>query len=109
MPQDAPAAKLAATRGYGGEVVTFDRYTQDREAIGRQIASERGLTLIPPFNHPEVIAGQGTAARELIEEVGPLDLLFVWPRRGRLTSGSALPRMRCRGASSHRRRARGRE
>jgi threo-3-hydroxy-L-aspartate ammonia-lyase len=90
MPQDAPAAKLAATRGYGGEVITFDRYTQDREAIGRQIATERGLTLIPPFNHPEVIAGQGTATKELIEEVGPLDLLFVCLGGGGLTSGSAL-------------------
>jgi threonine dehydratase len=90
MPQDAPAAKLAATRGYGGEVVTFDRYTQDREAIGRQIAAERGLTLIPPFNHPEVIAGQGTATKELIEEVGPLDLLAVCLGGGGLTSGSAL-------------------
>jgi threo-3-hydroxy-L-aspartate ammonia-lyase len=90
MPQDAPAAKLAATRGYGGEVITFDRYTQDREAIGRQIATERRLTLIPPFNHPEVIAGQGTATKELIEEVGPLDLLFVCLGGGGLTSGSAL-------------------
>jgi threonine dehydratase len=71
MPQDAPAAKLAATRGYGAEVVTFDRFTQDREALSRQLAEERGMTLIPPYDHADVIAGQGTAAKELIEEVGP--------------------------------------
>ena len=90
MPKDAPAAKLAATRGYGGEVVPYDRYTEDREAIGRRLAEERGLTLIPPYDHTEVIAGQGTAAVELLEEVGELDLLLVCLGGGGFTSGSAL-------------------
>ena len=90
MPQDAPAAKIAATRGYGAEVVLFDRYTQDREALGRSLADTRGGTLIPPFNHPDVIAGQGTCAKELIEEVGPLDLLLVCLGGGGLLGGCAL-------------------
>jgi threo-3-hydroxy-L-aspartate ammonia-lyase len=90
MPQDAPAAKIEATRGYGAEVVLFDRYTQDREQIGRELAAQRGMALIPPFNHPDVIAGQGTAAKELIEEVGPLDLLFVCVGGGGLLGGSAF-------------------
>ena len=90
MPRDAPALKVAATRGYGAEVVFYDRYTEDREAIGRELARERGLTLIPPYDHPHVIAGQGTAALELFEEVGPLDALFVCLGGGGLLSGSAL-------------------
>lgn len=90
MPSDAPAAKVAATRGYGGEVVLYDRYTEDREAIGCQLAEERGMTLIPPYDHADVIAGQGTAAKELIEETGPLDALFVCLGGGGLLSGSAL-------------------
>jgi len=90
MPQDAPAAKLAATRGYGGEVVTYDRYTEDREAIGRRLAAERGLALIPPYDHRDVIAGQGTAALELIQDVGALDLLLVCLGGGGLTAGCAL-------------------
>ena len=90
MPSDAPALKLAATKGYGGEVVTYDRYKDDREAIGRQLATERGLTMIPPYDHSDVIAGQGTAALELIEETGPLDLLFVCLGGGGLLSGCAL-------------------
>jgi len=90
MPHDAPAIKLAATRGYGAEVVVYDRFTEDREAIGRRLAEERGLTMIPPFDHPDVIAGQGTATKELIEEVGPLDALFVCMGGGGLASGSAL-------------------
>ncbi|MFC7395865.1 threo-3-hydroxy-L-aspartate ammonia-lyase [Chelatococcus sp. GCM10030263] len=90
MPKDAPAIKVAATRGYGGEVVFYDRYTEDRAAIGRRLAAERGLALIPPFDHPGVIAGQGTAVKELIEETGPLDLLFVPLGGGGLLSGSAL-------------------
>lgn len=90
MPLDAPEAKIAATRGYGAEVILFDRYSQDREALGRQIAGERDLSLIPPFDHPEVIAGQGTAAMELIEETGPLDLLLVCLGGGGLVSGCAL-------------------
>ena len=90
MPADAPAAKLAATRGYGGEVVTYDRFTEDREAISNRLAAERGLTLIPPYDHAEVIAGQGTAAMELLEDVGPLDALFVCLGGGGLLSGSLL-------------------
>jgi threonine dehydratase len=90
MPHDSPAPKLAATRGYGAEVVIYDRFTEDREAIGRRLASERGLTLIPPFDHADVIAGQGTATKELIEEVGALDFLFVPMGGGGLVSGSAL-------------------
>ena len=90
MPLDAPQAKVDATRGYGGEVITFDRYTQDREALTRQLAAERGLTLIPPYDHPHVIAGQGTAAMELLEEAGPLDIMFVPLGGGGLLAGSAL-------------------
>ena len=90
MPNDAPAMKVAATRGYGGKVVLYDRYTEDREAIGRKLAEEQGLTLIPPYDHPDVIAGQGTAIKELIEEVGELDALFVCLGGGGLLSGSAL-------------------
>lgn len=90
MPTDAPEVKLAATRSYGAEVVLYDRQTGSREAIAQTIAAERGLTLIPPFNHPQVIAGQGTAAKELIEEVGPLDLLLVCCGGGGLLSGCAI-------------------
>jgi threonine dehydratase len=95
MPQDAPAIKLAATRGYqegqpGSEVVLYDRYTEDREAIGKRIAAERGMTLIPPFDHPHVVAGQGTAALELMEDTGPLDLLVVCVGGGGLISGCAI-------------------
>jgi len=90
MPHDAPAMKVAATRGYGGHVVLYDRYTEDREQIGRELAAKHGLTLIPPYDHPDVIAGQGTAAKELFDEVGPLDALFVPLGGGGLLSGSAL-------------------
>lgn len=90
MPQDAPAIKVAATRGYGGEVVLYDRYTEDRAAIGRRIAGERGLALIPPYDHPDIIAGQGTATKELIEDAGELDVLLVPLGGGGLLSGSAL-------------------
>ncbi|MCL2553086.1 MAG: threo-3-hydroxy-L-aspartate ammonia-lyase [Actinomycetia bacterium] len=90
MPLDAPAAKVAATKGYGGDVVTYDRYTEDREAIGRALAAERGLTLVPPYDHADVIAGQGTAAKELFEDEGPLDALFVPLGGGGLLSGTAL-------------------
>ena len=90
MPNDAPAAKMAATRCYGGKVVIYDRYTEDREQIGRALAEKDGLTLIPPYDHPDVIAGQGTAAKELFEEVGELDVLFVSLGGGGLLSGSAL-------------------
>jgi threo-3-hydroxy-L-aspartate ammonia-lyase len=90
MPSDAPSVKQIATEGYGGEVVLYDRDREDREAIGRRLAQERGLTLIPPYDHPHVIAGQGTAARELLHETGPLDFLFVPCGGGGLLSGSAL-------------------
>ena len=90
MPQDAPAAKVAATRGYGGQVVLYDRYREDREQIGRDLAERHGLTLIPPYDHADVISGQGTAAKELFDEVGPLDALFVCLGGGGLLSGSAL-------------------
>ncbi|WHZ11821.1 MAG: L-threo-3-hydroxyaspartate ammonia-lyase [Burkholderiaceae bacterium] len=90
MPHDAPAAKVAATKGYGGNVVVYDRYTEDREQIGRDLAAKHGLTLIPPYDHPGVLAGQGTAAKELFEEVGPLDAFFVPLGGGGLLSGCAL-------------------
>ena len=90
MPRDAPTIKVEATRGYGGEIVFYDRYTEDREAIGRRLADEQGLTLIPPYDHPHVIAGQGTAAMELIDEVGALDSLYVCMGGGGLIAGSAL-------------------
>jgi threonine dehydratase len=90
MPHDAPAVKVAATRGYGGQVVVYDRYKEDREQIGRDLAQRHGLTLIPPYDHPDVMAGQGTAALELFEEVGPLDALFVPLGGGGLLSGTAL-------------------
>lgn len=90
MPQDAPQAKIAATRGYGAEVVLFDRFQQDREQLGRTLAAERGMTLIPPFDHPDVVAGQGTVAKELFEQTGALDDLFVCMGGGGLLSGCAL-------------------
>jgi threo-3-hydroxy-L-aspartate ammonia-lyase len=90
MPHDAPAVKVAATQGYGGNVVIYDRYKEDREQIGRDLAQKHGLTLIPPYDHPDVVAGQGTAARELIEEVGLLDAFFVCLGGGGLLAGSAL-------------------
>ena len=98
MPQDSPAAKLAATREYqhgqaGSEVVLYDRYTQDREAIGKRLAAERGMTLIPPYDHAHVMAGQGTAAAELIAQTasgGPLDQLLVCVGGGGLISGCAV-------------------
>jgi threonine dehydratase len=90
MPEDAPPSKLAATRGYGARVVTYDRYREDREAIGRAIADAHGLALVPPFDHPAVIAGQGTAALELLEDTGPLDALFVCLGGGGLLAGTLL-------------------
>jgi threonine dehydratase len=90
MPHDAPASKVAATRGYGGNVVIYDRYKEDREQIGRDLAQQHGLTLIPPYDHADVIAGQGTAAKELFEEVGELDYLLVPLGGGGLLSGCAL-------------------
>jgi threonine dehydratase len=90
MPEDAPQSKLEATRGYGANVITFNRYKDDRDALTNRLAEEGGLTLIPPYNHPHIIAGQGTATKELIEEVGPLDALFVCVGGGGLIAGSAL-------------------
>jgi threo-3-hydroxy-L-aspartate ammonia-lyase len=90
MPDDAPASKLAATRDYGGYVVTYDRYRENREEIAQRVADERGATLVPPYDHPDIIAGQGTAAAELIGQVGSLDSLFVCLGGGGLLSGSAL-------------------
>ncbi|WP_019938673.1 threo-3-hydroxy-L-aspartate ammonia-lyase [Bordetella sp. FB-8] len=90
MPHDAPAAKVAATKGYGGNVIIYDRYKEDREQIGRSLAERHGLTLIPPYDHPDVLSGQGTAAKELFEEVGALDALFVPLGGGGLLSGTAL-------------------
>ena len=90
MPNDAPLMKVDATRGYGAEVQLYDRYQEDREAIGRQLADERGMTLIPPFDHPHVMAGQGTAALELIEDAGSLDVLLVCVGGGGLISGCSV-------------------
>ncbi len=90
MPSDAPAVKRIATQGYGGEIVLYDRDREDREAIGRRLADERGLTLVPPYDHAHIIAGQGTAVRELVEEAGALDFIFVPCGGGGLLSGSAL-------------------
>jgi threonine dehydratase len=90
MPKDAPAMKIAATRGYGGRVQFYDRYTENREEIADRLAAEQGLSLIPPYDHPDVIAGQGTSAKELFEEVGRLDILFVPLGGGGLLAGSLL-------------------
>ena len=90
MPADTPQSKLDAVDGYGAEIVTYDRYTGDREEIGAKLAADRGLALIPPYEHPDVIAGQGTAALELIEEVGELDALVVPVGGGGLMAGSAI-------------------
>lgn len=90
MPHDAPAVKLAATRGYGAELIIYDRYTEDREQIGRALSESRGLTLIPPYDHRDVIAGQGTSALELFEETGLLDALFVPLGGGGLLAGCSL-------------------
>ena len=108
MPTDAPQAKIDATREYGGEIVFYDRYTESREEIGQRLAAERGLTLIPPYDHPHVMAGQGTLALELFRETGPLDALLVCLGGGGMLSGCAvvakhlypeLPRDRCRTGS----------
>ena len=89
MPADAPELKLAATRGYGAEIVTYDRYSEDREQIGRGIAEERALTLVPPYDDPLVIAGQGTAGLELVEDAGDLDMLLAPVSGGGLIAGCA--------------------
>lgn len=104
MPADAPTAKRDATAGYGAEIVTYDRYTESREAIGEAIAADRGLTLIPPYDHPRTMEAQGTAALELLDEVGELDALLVPVGGGGLAAGCATaakglyPRLRVLGA-----------
>jgi threonine dehydratase len=90
MPMDAPPVKIEATRGYGAEVVLYDKHKVDREAFARDLAQSRGLAVIPPFDHPRVVAGQGTAAKELIEETGKLDYLLVCCGGGGLLSGCAI-------------------
>jgi threonine dehydratase len=108
MPHDAPALKLAATRGYGAEVVLYDRYQEDRAAIARRLVEEQGAALIPPFDHLPVMAGQGTAALELVEDTGPLDALIVCAGGGGFLSGCAvaakhlLPGIRVYGAEPER-------
>lgn len=89
MPYDAPATKVAATQGYGATVVRYDRWTEDREAIGAALAQEHGMTVVPPYDHPHVIAGQGTAVKELLEDAGPLDVITPLGGGG-LLSGSIL-------------------
>ena len=90
MPKNAPRVKLDATRGYGAEVVTYDNPNESREALANRIASEKGMTVVPPFDHPHIIAGQGTAAKELIEDTGPLDVLLGPCGGGGLLTGCAI-------------------
>lgn len=90
MPDDAPAMKVAATQGYGATVVRYDRYTGDREAIARELADRHGMTVIPPYDHEDVLAGQGTAAKELIEDIGEIDVMVACLGGGGLLSGTAL-------------------
>jgi len=90
MPSDAPVSKRAATRAYGGRVIVYDRYREDREAIAARLSAEHGAAIIPPFDHDDVIAGQGTVAAELIVETGPLDSLYVCMGGGGLLSGCVL-------------------
>ena len=90
MPSDAPLAKVAATRAYGAEIVSYDRAAEDRAAIAERIARERGGTIVPPFDDPAIVAGQGTAVLELLAETGPLDVLLIPLGGGGLLAGSAL-------------------
>ena len=90
MPADAPRVKLEATRGYGAELITYDPSQEDRETIARRVGAERGLTVVPPYDHPHIVAGQGTAAKELIEDAGPLDVLLVPCGGAGLLSGCAI-------------------
>jgi threonine dehydratase len=90
MPDSAPATKRAATEGYGAEVIAYDPQTQDRRRIAEALAAERGYTIVPPYDHPDIVAGQGTAALELFEDLGALDALLVPCGGGGLLSGSAV-------------------
>jgi threonine dehydratase len=90
MPEDAPEIKLRATRGYGARVILYDRYSENRETIGKLLADEEGGTMIPPFDHPHIIAGQGTAVKELIEDAGEMDVVITSLGGGGLLAGSAL-------------------
>jgi threonine dehydratase len=90
MPSDAPAAKIAATREYGAEVISYDRQTMNRGAIAAGLAAERGATLVPPYDDPAIVAGQGTVALELLEDVPDLDVLLVCTGGGGLLAGCAL-------------------
>jgi threonine dehydratase len=90
MPDSAPATKRAATEGYGAEVIAYDPQTQDRRQIAEALAAERGYTIVPPYDHPDIVAGQGTAALELFEDLGALDALLVPCGGGGLLSGSAV-------------------
>ena len=89
-PTDAPKVKLEATRGYGAEVVLYDAHNEDRQRIAEKLSAERGMTLIPPFDHPHIAAGQGTAVKELIEDAGPFDVILAPCGGGGLLSGSAV-------------------
>jgi len=89
MPEDAPQAKVEATRGYGAEIVTYNRYSEDREALGHALADDRGMTLVPPYEHPSVMAGQGTVAHELLADVPDVDVLVVPVGGGGLIAGCA--------------------
>jgi threonine dehydratase len=90
MPADAPASKRAATEGYGAEVIAYDRYREDRDALARELADDRGMVLVPPYDDPWIIAGQGTTALELCEDVDDLDVLVVCTGGGGLTAGCAV-------------------
>ena len=90
MPADSPRVKLAATTNYGAEIVLYDRDQEDREAIGRRLSEERGLAIVPPYDHPDIIAGAGTVGHELLEETGPLDMILTPCGGGGLLSGTAL-------------------
>lgn len=90
MPRDSPAVKLAATRGYGAEVILYDRLKDDREAIAKQLSEKRGLTLVPPFDHPQIIAGQGTVALEFLADIPDLDFLVAPIGGGGLISGCSI-------------------
>src|SRR5262245_51468216 len=90
MPNDAPPIKVAGTRGYGAEVIFYDRLKDDREAVARGIAQERGMTLVPPYDHPQIMAGAGTAALELLEQVDDLDMVVAPIGGGGLIAGTAV-------------------